>query len=268
MTTSFPTDGELRRVFVQKYGSPEDTGWSPRRRWAAGYFMPADIYEATVASLVHPDTTWLDIGGGKAIFPENAKLSQELASRCKSLVAVDPSDNVQSNPFAHRVVQSMLEDFKESDVCDLATLRMVVEHVTHPTEFVQALARVVRPDGLVVLLTVDRWAPVTVVSHALPFGLHHPIKRLFWGGEEEDTFPAYYLMNTREQLRSVFEANGFQEASFTKLDDLSVFGERKILNLVELSTWRALRRIGFSYPERCILAMYRRVGPAQEKTLR
>jgi 2-polyprenyl-3-methyl-5-hydroxy-6-metoxy-1,4-benzoquinol methylase len=258
VTICLPSEEELRQRFVQKYGDPATTGWSPGRRWRAGYFLPADVYETVIAGLVTPDTAWLDVGGGKAVFPENPRLSAELAGRCQSLTAVDPSDNVRSNPFAHHVVQSMLEDYQSTDACTLATLRMVVEHVERPVEFVRALSRVVRPGGTVVLLTVDRWSPVTLVSHALPFGLHHPIKRIFWGGEEEDTFPAHYLMNTRASLRAVFEANGFREAAFAKLDDLSVFGGRKWLNLLELFAWKCLRTVGLPYPERCVLAVYHR----------
>ena len=258
MTFAFPTPDELRRVFVQKYGAPETTGWSPKRRWRAGYFLPADIYEAAVERIVTHETDWLDVGGGKSVFPHNQELAGELASRCRSLAAVDPSENVRSNPFAQKVVQSTLEEYRESNVCTLATLRMVVEHVSRPVEFVTALARVVRPGGLVVLLTVDRWSPVTVVSNAVPFRFHHSIKNLFWGGEESDTFPAYYRMNTRESLRAVFEGNGFREAWFTKLDDLSVFGERQWLGRLELGLWRILQKVGFSYPERCVLAIYRR----------
>jgi SAM-dependent methyltransferase len=153
--TAMPTSAELEAVFRSKYGDPAATGWSPRRRHGFGYFLPADIYEAVVARHSHPGCHWLDVGGGHAIFPENPTLAKELVARCSRVVAVDPSDNVHRNPFVHERVQSFLEDFATDTSFDLATLRMVVEHVERPGAFTAALGRLVRPGGRVVVFTVQ-----------------------------------------------------------------------------------------------------------------
>jgi hypothetical protein len=85
------------------------------------------------------------------------------------------------------------------------------------------------------------------------------VKALFWGGEEEDTFPVHYRMNTRWTLRRLFEAAGFAESSFWRLDDLSVFGRFRFLNYAELLAWRTMSAAGVGYPENCLLAVYRRL---------
>ena len=61
------------------------------------------------------------------------------------------------------------------------------------------------------------------------------------GWEEEDTFPGQYLMNNRGTLRSLFRGGGFDELGFRKIDDLSVFGQFKFMNYLELSLWGCLR---------------------------
>ena len=88
--------------------------------------------------------------------------------------------------------------------------------------------------------------------------MHYPIKRLLWGGDEKDTFPVEYKMNTRVRLRAYFDRYGFEEIAFAYLDDLSVFGNHPFMNRVELVTWRTLRRLGVRYPENCLLGVYRR----------
>ena len=93
---------------------------------------------------------------------------------------------------------------------------MVVEHVANPTAFVDALSCLLKPGGMAIVLTVNAWSPITLISRFLPFGLHHPIKRLFWGGEEEDTFPVQYKMNTRKILFKHFAKAGFEETVFAK----------------------------------------------------
>jgi hypothetical protein len=135
---------------------------------------------------------------------------------------------------------------------------MVVEHVTHPEDFVAALARLVKPGGKAVVFTVNRFSPLTLLSRWLPFRWHYPIKRLFWGGNEKDTFPVHYRMNSRAELRRLFHDAGFEECLFCQLDDLSSFSRFRRLNYLELYLWRALGWIGLHYPENCLMGVYRR----------
>jgi ubiquinone/menaquinone biosynthesis C-methylase UbiE len=255
-----PTLQELQSLFKQKYGSPETVGWAPRRRFRFKYSLPADVYECVVSKLIAPGCVWLDVGGGHQIFPENPGLARELVARCARVVAIDPSENVHRNSFVHERVQSPLEEYRSDTQFDVATMRMVVEHVSSPRSFVAALARLVKPEGRVVVFTVNRRSPVVRLAWLLPFQWHHPIKRLFWGGEEEDTFAVQYLMNTRTELQRLFEPAGFAEEAFVKLDDVSVFGRFKWLNGLELLLWRGLRAIRFGYPENCLLGVYRRTS--------
>ncbi|MBI5851029.1 MAG: class I SAM-dependent methyltransferase [Planctomycetes bacterium] len=253
------TEQDLDELFRLKHGDPETTGWSPRRRYRFGYHQPADHYEAMVRKLVTPETDWIDIGGGGALFPDNQPLSKLLSERARRLVVVDPSDNIERNPFPHERVKCLIEDYQTEDRFDLATMRMVAEHITDPPSVVRTLSRLLRPGGNVVLFTVNRWAPVSVVSSLTPFWLHHPIKKLFFAEEDEkDTFPTVYRMNTRRRLKELFAECGFEERCFVRLDDLSVFARWKVLNYLELSAWRVLRRLRLGYPENCLLGVYRR----------
>jgi len=242
-----------------KYGDPEKTGWSPRRRFRFGYFLPADYYEALVRKLVRRNSyDWIDVGGGKALFPTNSKLAQEVAAHSRSLVGVDPSENINANPYLHGRVQSRLEDYQTDARFDLATLRMVAEHVSDPKVMVSALECLVRPGGIVVILTPHLWSFSTFISRLLPNAVHAPIAKLFWRSEDEDVFPTVYRMNRRVNLDRWFSAAGFTNLYFTYLDDLSIFGRFKWLSYVELLVWKVLNGLGLHYPENCILAVYGR----------
>lgn len=253
----WPSAADIREVFAERHKLPRELGWSPARRLNAGYFLPAEIYEATVAKHVSDGCAWVDVGGGHAIFPQNPDLAARLAARCRSVVAIDPDPSVHDNRFTTERYQSRFEDYAGERRFHLATLRMVAEHVDRPAEVARVLHRVLLPGGLVIVLTVNRWSPVSVISRVVPFGLHHPIKRLFWGGHERDTFPVHYRMNTRRALRMVFEGEGFTEAGFAYLDDLSTFGQFKWPNAIELGLWSVLRRAEVTYPENCLLGIYR-----------
>jgi SAM-dependent methyltransferase len=257
MSFAVSTD-ELEQLFLLKYGPVETTGWSPRRRHRFGYYSPDDYYEALVSKLVTPQSRWLDVGSGRDIFPSNKPLATALSKRAEKLVGVDPSPNIHDNPFVHERAQKMLQDFEYAGTFTLATLRMVAEHVTQPGELVNKLASLVAPGGLVVIYTINVWSPVSVVSWATPMWFHHRAKKLLWNTEERDTFPVAYKMNTRATLERLFRDGGFSEVHFQHLDDCRSFAGFSSLNYAELSLWKVLHRLDLTYPENCLLGVYRR----------
>src|SRR5207248_10195868 len=133
--------------------------------------------------------------------------------------------NIQTNSFVHERAQCAIEDYESPHRFDLATLRMVAEHVTSPAAVVAKLHDLLAPNGLAVIYTVNRWSPVSMIAALTPQRWHHPLKRRLWGGEEKDTFPVAYRMNSRRTLRRLFESAGFAERLFLRLDDLATFSQ-------------------------------------------
>lgn len=253
-----PSHSELVELFTQKYGQPDDLGWSPALRRKFDYFNPDDVYEALLARIVGEQTRWLDVGCGRNIFPSNPKLSEILSQRSALLVGVDPDETLNDNPYVHEKILGTLEDLDDSRKFDLVTMRMVAEHVAEPEKLLQSLARLTASGGLVFVYTVYKYSPVPLVTNLVPFKLHNPVKRVLWGTEPEDTFPTCFKMNTRETLEKLFSAKGFSEKLFLRLDDCRTFSGYKALAYTELSVRKALRGAGLGYPEYCLLGVYER----------
>jgi 2-polyprenyl-3-methyl-5-hydroxy-6-metoxy-1,4-benzoquinol methylase len=261
----FVLESDLSVVAMEKYGDLAQAGWGPRLRRRFGYYTPDDYYEAALNKLAGPETRWLDVGCGREILPFSPAASRALSARVKSLTGVDPSDNIDDNPYLHHRAKCMLEDFYSDEPFDLISLRMVVEHVTDPPAAAGALARLCRIGGRVLIYTVDKYSPVSLVSAATPIAFHHRVKGFLWGGEERDTFPTAYLMNTRGRLASLMSAAGFEEEHFCTLSDTRTTNRFYVLNVVELALWRACRAVGLDYPEKCLLGVYRRVAAEASK---
>lgn len=249
---------EVQRLKFQGVG----LGWSPVLRQRYGYFTPDEWYEATVHQLVGPQTEWLDVGCGSDLFPSNPALGHLLAKRAKFLAGLDPSDNIQENPFVHEKAQCLLQDYRTERRFDLITMRMVAEHVSDPPTALAALARLTKPGGRVVIYTVDKWSPATLISAATPMAVHHAAKKWLWGTSPEDTFPVEYKMNTRATLARQFAEAGFAEESFQRLDDCRSFAKWPLTSRAELMVWKGLKAIGLGYPEACLLGLYRRLESA------
>lgn len=253
-----PSQDELEQLFWHKYGTDVKLGWSPQLRRQFGYFTPDEVYEAIVSKLVTPDTAWLDVGSGRDLFPSNPRTARLLSERCRILVGVDPSDNIDQNHFVHRYSKCSIETFRTELTFDLITLRMVAEHITSPGAAASAISTLLNRNGRVVIYTVNKYSPVSILSAATPFKLHHRLKQLVWDGEQQDTFPVAYRMNTRSSLRRLFEMNAMSEESFAYLDDCRTLARWRVLNSVELRLLQILRRFSLHYPETCILGVYQK----------
>lgn len=258
VTDCWPTKAELENVFQLRFGDPSATGWCPALMHRFGYFTPDDYYEALVSKLVREGQPWLDVGGGRDLFPHNRQLAALLSERSGGVVSVDPDDSLNDNPFVHQKIKASIEDYNDSRRFPLVTLRMVAEHIAQPERAVEALARLTVSGGRVVVYTINLCSPLSWAAFLIPFKLHHPIKRSLWRTEEKDTFPVAYKMNTRRRLRKIFASAGFQERKFAYLSDCRTFGRFRKLFHLELFTWRMLKSLGLTYPENCLLGVYER----------
>lgn len=253
-----PSHDELMAVFESKYRKRQELSWGPKTRLDFGYFTPDDHYEALVGKLLIPGADWCDVGCGRDIFPQNPALAKRYAARCGYVFGIDPDDNVRENTFVHEFFQGLVEDCPTTRQFHLVTLRMVAEHVADPGAALSRIATLLRPDGVAVIYTPHKWAPMSIAATVTPFGLHNPMKRLLWNSEARDTFPTQYRMNTFADLRRHSESSGLDMIHYQRLDDCRITNSYRFLNRMELATRSLLHRAGLGYPEACILAVLRR----------
>jgi len=259
-TASAPSPALLRAIFDAKYGAADDLGWGPRQRLRFGYYTPDDHYEALLASLVFEGCRWADIGCGRDIFPSNPGLARRLTGSAALVVGIDPDANVHDNVLLDERFCGPVEDYESARRFDLITLRMVAEHIAQPRRVVAKLGELAAPGCLAVIYTPAKYAPASILAALTPMRTHHLAKKLLWQAHERDTFPVRYKMNTRSALTRLFRQHGFEETLFCHLDDCRASNRFRRLNLLELSSWRLLRRLGLRYPECCLLGVYRRLG--------
>ena len=136
---TFPSERQLASLFERYNADVSKHGWRVRMRQKFGYYKPDLWYQTVVDSLITEESRWLDVGGGKDILSKSPELSRELAERCIYLVGVDPSETLNQNKYVHDRVQTTIEKYQSDELFDLATLRMVAEHVSHPTLVVESL---------------------------------------------------------------------------------------------------------------------------------
>jgi len=134
----------------------------------------------------------------------------DAAQRPRLIAGVDVTTEPRANRNIDTAVRADLARLPFRDgAFDIAISSHVAEHLTEPDAVFGELARVVRPDGRLLVLTPNRWHYVTVSSALLPHRLH--VKFNEWRGvDAHDIFPTVYRANTARRLRALYERAGFE----------------------------------------------------------
>lgn len=134
---------------------------------------------------------YLDIGCGGGIFAESAARLSSTAG----VTAIDPSPDVLAVAKAHarrdpglkgklEYLNTSIEGLEvprtEEEMVDVLSLFEVIEHVEHPSAFLEQCAKFVKPGGWVVMSTIARtwtsWVTTKVVAEDIvgivPRGTH------------------------------------------------------------------------------------------------
>lgn len=212
------TRDDLAEVFRFKHGAPQTAGRAPRLRASYGYFTPDDYFQAAAAALADEGCRWLHVGG--RLFPDNPRLARQLARRCGLLVGLDPEAARGDDPHLHQCVRGTLADFRAAGEFDLVTLRLGSAGVGRPEAAVEALQRLLRPGGKVVVAATGGVTP--------------------------------------RQLGRLFGRNGFLQCYCAYLDDCRKLERFGWLHRLELAFWRLLKDLQLPYPATCLLAVYER----------
>ena len=248
---------DLEYVTALRYSDVKVVGWEPRMRRRYGYYTPDDYYEALMLNVIREGAAWLDVGCGCDLFPNNAQLAVALSQKCSLLVGVDPDPAVKRNPFIHDYFHGPIEKYSSSSRFDVITMRMVAEHLADPQAVIEVFSKLLKPSGVLVVYTVNKWAAVPVLTKLLPFRFHQPIKKILWGTKEEETFPTWFRLNTQKALAKSLSKIGLEEQLFMYLDDCRAFARFRSLHFLELSLWRLLRLFKLRHYDNCLLGMYR-----------
>jgi len=163
---------------------------------------PVARFLATLESYINPNSDVLDVGAGAGNNRYNLK------GRVRSIVGVDMDRRVLDNPLLDKgiVIEPGILPFA-NDSFDVVFCIYVLEHITEPLAFVNEIHRVLKPGGVFLALTPNRYHYVSLISALTPTGFHKWINKRR-GRESEDTFPTTYKMNTRRALADNF-ARGF-----------------------------------------------------------
>ncbi len=163
----------------------------------SGYLDGMTEFHRLCATVIPADSNILEIGSG----PSNPT-SRFLTSRGK-LTGVDVDPAVHTNDALDTAF--VLSDDRypvEDDSFDACVSDYVVEHLTDPARHLHEVRRVLRPNGVYVFRTPNRFHYVTVAAWLTPHWFHELVANRLRNlpAGSHDPYPTLYRLNSRSSI--------------------------------------------------------------------
>ena len=158
--------------------------------------------------------TILDIGAGAGVVEQ-----MNFKGFVKQVNGLDPDPRILNNPYLDKGFVGIGDDMSifESEKFDLIFCDNVFEHIEHPLAFLNEVNRVLKPKGLLLAKTPNKFHYMPLIAMITPTWFHKLYNKLR-GREEDDTFPTLYKLNSRKNLIKYASLTGFEVIDITSIE--------------------------------------------------
>ena len=183
-----------------------------KHRYFGWYVHPYAALVAQIERYLTRDSALLDAGCGRAA-PTLAKFR----GKAQRLIGIDVVE-LASHPDGIELCRRDLADTGlPGESIDLMYSQAVMEHITEPGAVFAEIARVLKPQGLCLALTANKWDYASLIARIIPNRFHPWIVRRTEGREEQDVFPTVYKVNTRRDVEFHAARHGLEVVEFRYL---------------------------------------------------
>lgn len=167
------------------------------RRFYSGYEYNWDdaLFRVEIMKYLRKEGTILDVGAGAGIVPQ-----MNFRGLVKRVCGVDPDPRVVANAHLDEGRVALAESIPFADASfDLAFSDNVLEHLSDPAAGFREIARVLKPGGVFLAKTPNKWHYMPLIARLTPHRFHQYINKKR-GRESIDTFPTLYRANTSREI--------------------------------------------------------------------
>lgn len=162
------------------------------------------LFRERILSHVKPNSVILDLGAGAGIVSQ-----MNFKGLAQKICGVDLDPRVVDNPMLDEGRVSDAGGIPyEDEVFDIVFSDNVFEHLDTPLAVYKEFARVLKPGGVLLFKTPNKWHYMPTIARMTPHAFHQFVNRLR-GRSEVDTFPTRYRTNTRGDVEWLAAKAGF-----------------------------------------------------------
>jgi ubiquinone/menaquinone biosynthesis C-methylase UbiE len=211
-----------------------------------GLVHPQIRYKELLGRVLQPGVRWLDLGCGHEIVrswslrPNEDETSLTLGPVL--CVGIDADgDALRKNHAMPHLVNGSISHLPFADCSfDVVTANMVVEHADRPGELLSEVWRVLRPKGVFVFHTPNKYYPASVLGEMVPRAIKSRLVAYITGRDEHDVYPTFYRLNTLPAISGQSEAAGFR-IKYSEILETLTYHPRRVLFLSYLAVAKLLR---------------------------
>lgn len=161
------------------------------------------LFRERILTYIKPDSVVLDLGAGAGIVSQ-----MHFKGLARRVCGVDLDPRVVDNPMLDEGrVSDAGEIPYEQGIFDLVFSDNVFEHLDEPLQVYKEVARVLKPGGVLLFKTPNKWHYMPTIARMTPHGFHQFVNRLR-GRAEVDTFPTRYRSNTKGDVERLAQQAG------------------------------------------------------------
>jgi SAM-dependent methyltransferase len=183
-----------------------------REKYFGRYAHPYSFLQGRIESCLRPDAVVLDAGCGRT-----APLLARLAGKAKRLIGLDLVEFSGAPAGLELRRRDLADTGLPMESVAITSLQAVMEHVVDPDAVFAEMARVLKPGGVALALTANKWDYASIIARMIPNRFHPWIVRRTEGRAEADVFPTVYKLNTRRAVAKYARRHGLELAEFRYL---------------------------------------------------
>lgn len=158
-----------------------------------------------ILARLRPDSVLLDLGAGRGFRP-----AMDFRGCAARICGVDPDPCVLENRCLDeaKVLEGAAIPYPDATF-DLVVSDNVLEHLDDPVAVFREVLRVLKPGGLFLAKTPNRWHYVPVLAAVTPETFHKFYNEKL-GRKAEDTFPTRYRANSERAIKRIAGEAGLE----------------------------------------------------------
>lgn len=165
------------------------------------------VHERMIGEAASPGNVLLELGCGReGVLVHKSCRDYRLSIGCDMEIA---SQSENGEPWALVRADAHHVPLRSASV-DTIAMAHVMEHLADPNAVLRECARVLRPEGRLILETVNKWFPPIILGRVLPHRPRQFLNRIASGTPTEDTFPGYFRANSASSLTCAGHAAGLR----------------------------------------------------------
>jgi len=164
------------------------------------------LFRSSLEQYISSESVCLDYGAGRG----NVK-QMNFLNVAKFVAGVDPDKAVFKNPYLNEAkllnLSGSIIPYEDNEF-DVVFSDNVLEHVADIEITFKEIIRVLKPGGVFVSKTPNKWHYMPFIARVTPTGFHRFYNKLR-GRDVSDTFPTLYRCNTKADVMKYARKVGF-----------------------------------------------------------